>query len=354
MTTNESVSQELLERITQQAGDYEGLSWQEDDWLADYLLGVHPDRASDGLLDQIMHSEGLFAWAPSVEDDALSTLLETGEASVDPLLARGESDARALLQWQAACEQLLEMVKHGSPDVKMSALRTLGRDFNSLEAVVARAERLQELLNALAMDDSLSPSSESQVDWRGAVWKLLLVILADMDALTMSIGQAEVESVLTLVQTETGTRYRRMALRFLLARPTQRRSSVCQEAIAQSGGVSLLVNVLSTERDQKNLAVTAEAAWSSGSGELERQTGNRLHCSGDRRPHGCRRSRVLQPLAAHPPSTSANVCALSDWDRSQGTAWPVGSASIQEYTVSGQLQRAAQVHRSQLRAQGAA
>lgn len=251
MTANEySASQELLERLAQPAGDPEGLSWHEDEWLAEDRLGVHPDHheyVSDELLEQIMQQadpEGIYA---SAEMNALLGIQETGETPQQQANA-----VQATPDMQFACAQLLAMVTHGSPDVKMAALRTLRSDFHSQEAVAARSECVRDLLNVLAIDDGLNPSSEIQVDWKSAVWKLLFVILGDMDALGLRIGQAEVASVLTLVQRETRARYRRMALRFLLVRASRRHNSVCQETIVQSeGGISLLVHALSTERDQK-------------------------------------------------------------------------------------------------------
>lgn len=119
-----------------------------------------------------MDSQDLFTW---VEDD--DTLLETEEAPLQQLNPSPATGTKPSPEAQGACLQLLKMVQQGSPDVKMSALRTLRRDFHSLEAVIARVEGVQELLSALALDDSTHTSS---VDWKSAVWKLLLVILDDM------------------------------------------------------------------------------------------------------------------------------------------------------------------------------
>lgn len=52
--------------------------------------------------------------------------------------------------------------------------------------------------------------------------------------------------MLTLVRKQMKARYRRMALKFLL-------NARCQETIVQSGGISVLVHVLSTERDGRAL-----------------------------------------------------------------------------------------------------
>lgn len=168
------------------------------------------------------------------------------------------------------CEQLLHLIKNGSLHDRMAALTTLKEDFCTLDTFLARTEGVHELLDLLALDameqevtcdlvQINSSSKADQLDWKGTVWELLMLILYNLEPLFLDIQdirEVAILPVLALVQKEKDARYRRMALRFLLAEPI--RCAECQDAIVDSGGMALLVNALAIERDEEALELLLE------------------------------------------------------------------------------------------------
>lgn len=170
---------------------------------------------------------------------------------------RGQSHASvrsALLSFQKT-EQLLAKIQSRSPSDRLAALLAIQADFSVVKALIVRMEGLQALVDALAFNsqshDATRPSPTDQAEWKSAVWEILLMILYNLDALSLDIhdiGHQAIVVMLSLVQKEREDRHRCLALRFLLVESN--RSILSINLIVQSGGVSLLVKALSIERDQ--------------------------------------------------------------------------------------------------------
>lgn len=182
--------------------------------------------------------------------------------------------------WDRSNEQLLEMIKTGSPSDKMAVLLTLTEDIGlaKLKLFLERTNCLKTLLDVL--NDESAAIAEDQLDWRSAGWELLLLVLHNQEFLGLDVTSVAIAPVLSLV--ETG-KDRRKALQFLLTEPN--RSSAGQAAIVDSGGISLLVDVLRSEREDETLALLLEllhniaASSSSHVQEIDLVVQNIVDCS---------------------------------------------------------------------------
>lgn len=227
---------------------------------------------------QTQELELMWPWDPESEDEDDDELLihryfqATTEASVAnpaaPLFSGMQREPyippvsyRFQHEQQSKCQQLLDIIQSGSPSDRMAALTVLKQDSNTLSCFLARTKAIHELVDVLASDSleqqatcdlvQLNPSSEAdQLDWKGAVWELLMLILYNLKDLNLdiqAIREPILVSVLALVEQQKEAAHRCMALQFLLAEPL--RCTEHQAFIVDNGGLSLLVNVLAIERD---------------------------------------------------------------------------------------------------------
>lgn len=136
-------------------------------------------------------------------------------------------------------------------------MSTLTQDLIMLRAFLVRTKGLKVLVDLLTLDTSADCDEEDHVDWKSAVYELFLLVAHNREALGLNehdISTIVMLPVLALVRSEREARYRRLALQFLLVN----RSSTCQDAIVESGGISLLVEVLSTECDDATSTLLLE------------------------------------------------------------------------------------------------
>lgn len=184
-------------------------------------------------------------------------------------------------------EQLLEMVKTGSASDKMADLITLKEDvgLEKLKLFLERTDGLSSLLDVLGDEPAaVAGTEDNQLDWRSALWELLLFVLHNREALGLDerdfCSTAIIARVLLLMKTETD---RRRALQFLLTEPNC--SSTCQAAIVESGGIPLLVDLLRSERDDETVALMLEllhgiaASSASHVQEIDLLVQNIVNCS---------------------------------------------------------------------------
>lgn len=239
---------EQIQRIQQQQQQTEDLNWS---W--------RPETHEDDQAFRIHRQYEAAAFHPQQQQE--NVLEATENAPVQSTYISTQPDL---------CEQLLHLIKNGSLHDRMAALTTLKQDFCTLDTFLARTEGVHELLDLLALDAmeqevtrdlvQLDPNTEAdQVDWKSAVWELLMLIVYNLEPLFLDIQdmrEVAILPVLALVQKEKDARYRRMALRFLLAEPIQ--CAQCQDAIVDSGGMVLLVNALAIERDLEALELLLE------------------------------------------------------------------------------------------------
>lgn len=181
---------------------------------------------------------------------------------------------------------LMDMVKTGSPSDRMAAIITLKEELGltKLELFLKSTGGLSALLDVLEPDEPAADAEDDPLDWRSALWELLLFILQNREALDLDerdlCSAAIITRVLSLVKAETD---RRRALQFLLAEPN--RSSAGRTFIVESGGIPLLIDALRSERDDETVAQLLEllhniaASSTSHVQEIDLLVQNIVNCS---------------------------------------------------------------------------
>lgn len=153
--------------------------------------------------------------------------------------------------WDQQAQERVRTLQCGPSDAKEAALKDLWRHSGMLQSMLIDCDGLR-VLAELLVSSSGQRTADDNGAWRTMTWELLARIMHSKDSMKIPMPPQYgpiFTALFRAFRSETEPVNRRHLLRFLLARP--HRSATYYELMTHDGGLAMLVNALSCEKEAK-------------------------------------------------------------------------------------------------------